>query len=586
MKTFNKSDMPSNFETNQPDILDNRVKTYIFDGLHNLNTMNMKGFNRIAKGLLLCTVVFFACIGDVMGQCSISSDGAPCVGSPIRFFGSNTGTTHDWDFNGENTQTGLKNVNYAFKSAGSKKITYITTINGTKCTTSLTVLLYQAPTIKLKLQNLYEQCFEKNLFCFSDSSFSQNKKKITNITYLVSDGQLFDYTNPTLPQTFCFSIKDERGGLFDIYIEVTDENGCVSKDTLKGVVKVREKIGARFISNKPVACDSVTAIIKNISRIDKSQVKKITWYWGDGTTGSDWGPDIKKKFYGQGTYNSKVVIETLDGCKDSFTVIASATVFKSKARIIADRDSACMSDSKIAFNVDQIPSGATGLLWIFGDVNSGPRNFNNRTWSPEHVFTGLGPFQIKLTYSHPVCGNKTALDTIIILGPLSMIEAGPGKRLAEFEVFQCPKDVMDTVHFKNFSMFYHNDKNFTDDDSTFYKWNGTLGHTFNNAQIWRKRWNYNATPTQGGGNDPKKRQRVCAVRLWDFSDGYTPKCTTDVTLNKNVFVNCNFSRDSLPSHYYKSWDLVLLQDFKNAPMEDAIFIKKTGLCKKIQVWSS
>ncbi len=586
MKAFNESHIPRNFETNQPDILDNRIKIYIFDGLHNLNTMYMKGFKTIAKYFLLVMVVFFACIGDVIGQCSISSDGAPCVGSPIRFFGSNTGTSHDWDFNGENTQAGLKNVNYSFKTPGSKKVTYITTINGTKCTTSLTVIVFQAPNIKLKLQNLYEQCFEKNLFCFTDSSFSINKKKITNITYLVSDGQLFEYSNPTLPQTFCFSIKDERGGLFDLYMEITDENGCVTKDTFKAAVKVREKIGARFTSNKPVACDSVTAIIKNISRIDKSQVKKITWYWGDGTTSSEWGPDIKKKFYGQGTYNSKVIIETLDGCKDSFTVIATATVFKSKVRIIADRDSACMSDSKIAFNVDQIPSGATGLLWVFGDVNTGPRNFDNRTWSPEHVFSGLGPFQIKLTYSHPVCGNKTALDTIIILGPLSMIEAGPGNRLAEFEVFQCPKDVMDTVHFKNFSMFYHNDKNFTDDDSTFYKWNGTLGHTFNNAQIWRKRWNYNATPSQGGGNDPRKRQRVCAVRLWDFSDGYTPKCTTDITRNKNVFVNCNFSRDSLPSHYYKSWDLVMLQDFKNAPMEDAIFIKKTGLCKKIQVWAS
>jgi hypothetical protein len=162
---------------------------------------------------------------------------------------------------------------------------------------------------------------------------------------------------------------------------------------------------------------------------------------------------------------------------------------------------------------------------------------------------------------------------------------------------------MDTVHFKNFSTFYHNDRDFTDDDSTFYKWNGTLGHTFQkNAngtpkQVWQKplrnEKNSNGTKSvyagnaaPAGGNDYLKRERVCAVRLWDFSDTYAPKCTTDVTRNKNVFVNCQYSRDSLPTHYYKSWDLVLLDRFKNTPMEDAIFITKTGLCKKIQVWAS
>jgi hypothetical protein len=100
-------------------------------------------------------------------------------------------------------------------------------------------------------------------------------------------------------------------GSFDIFVEVTDEWGCVDTLKLKGAVKVREKIGARFTSNKPVACDSVTATIQNISRIDKSQVKKITWYWGDGTKTTDWGPTIKHTFYGQGTYNSNVIIETI-----------------------------------------------------------------------------------------------------------------------------------------------------------------------------------------------------------------------------------------------------------------------------------
>lgn len=600
MKNQNGNAMKSSIYWGNP--LGKRLKTSIFDRLHSEKMPKMKGLLNIMKGAMVAIVAMLTSIGDATAQCTIQYSGSPCVGVPVSFNGSSTGTTHDWDFNGENSQTGLKNLNYAFKTAGNKVVTYITTINGTKCTSTLNLVVRESPKIKLKLQNLYEQCFEKNLFCFTDSTKSGNGGKITKIKYLVSDGQLFEYTNPTLPQTFCFSVKDERGGTFDLYVEVEDEFGCIDTMKLVGAVKVREKIGARFTSNKPVACDSVTATINNISRIDKSQVKKITWYWGDGTTSSDWGPTIKKTFYGQGTYNSKVVIETIDGCKDSFTVQATASVFKSKATIWASKDSTCISDSKIDFGVDEIPSGATGLLWNFGDPNTGPLNFDNRTWSPSHVFSGLGPFLIQLTYSHPICGNKTAFDTIIILGPSSTIEVA-FNRIAEFEVFQCPKDVMDTVHFKNFSTFYHNDYDFTDDDSTFYKWNGTLGHTFQkNAngtprQVWQKplrnEKNSNGTKSvyagnasPGGGNDYLKRERVCAVRLWDFSDTYAPKCTTDVTRNKNVFVNCQYSHDTLPTHYYKSWDLVLLDRFKNAPMEDAIFITATGVCKKIQVWAS
>ena len=581
-------------------ILDKTVKSYKFDRLQ-IRTQPMKTrINLFVKRIAIALIAIFGISNQVEAQCVINYDGTPCVGTPIRFTGSAIGTTHDWDFNGENSQSGLKSVSYAFKSAGNKKITYITTINGSKCTATLNLVVFESPTIRLRLLNLYEQCFEKNLFCFTDSSYNKNGKKLTKIKYLVSDGQYFEYPTPgnslTMPQTFCFSIKDQRGGNFDLFVEIEDENGCTVSDTLASVVKVRPKIGARFTSNKPTGCDSVQVSITNISLIDKSQVKCMTWRWGDGTvqkscppSTADWGPNIKRWFKGQGVYNSTLFIETADGCIDSFTVTATATVVKTRANIIASKDSTCMSDPKIDFTVDQIPVGATGLLWTFGDPNSGPQNTNNKSWSVSHNFTGLGPFQISLNYGHPICGVQTVYDTILIIGPASVIEVA-NQRIAEYEVFQCPKDVMDTVHFnKNFSTFYHNDLNYTDDDSTFYKWNGTLGHVFTKSNLtWVKVKKDKTSPPFKGGvhGDPLVRQRVCAVRIWDFGDTYAPKCTTDITRNKNVHVNCQYSNDTLPVHYYKSWDLILLSDFKNQPMEDALFFDSIGVCKKIEIYPS
>jgi gliding motility-associated-like protein len=586
------------------------TKKPIFELLRTKNKL-MKGFSLYFKSWAIVLSTLFLGVNTLNAQCTITWDGSPCVGAAITFTGSASGTTHDWTFEdasgAKNTSTGQRIINYAFQKSGVSKITYITTINGTKCTATLNLTIKDKPKIKIKLVNLKEQCFEKNLFCFDDSTANANGAKMANIKYVISDGQLFEYTMPptTMPNRFCFSIKDQRGGSFNLFIESTDENGCQDTTLLVGAVKVREKIGAMFTSNKPVQCDSVQAVIKNISSISQKFVKSITWYWGDGTTDTSWGPNITHWFRKQGVYNSKMIIQTVDGCVDSFKMSATATVFKAIARILADKDSTCISSPNIKFSVDEVPSGATGLLWNFGDPNSGPQNQNNKTWSPEHAFTGLGPFLIKLTYKHPICGDKTAFDTIIILGPSSAIESA-FQRVADYETFQCPKDVMDTVHFrKNLSTFYHNDRNFTDDDSTFYKAGTTaLGHNFQwndpmtkklPKQIWQKplrdafnthgiKSKYQGTEAPGGTFDALKRERVCATRLWDFGDNYAPKCTTDTKARKNINVNCAFSRDSVPNHYYRSWDLIMLSDFKNAPMEDAIFIDSNGLCKRTNVY--
>ncbi len=586
--------------------------------------------SRITKNLWALIALVFILTSAVNAQnCPITVSGNECVDAPIFFTGASTGTTHSWTFKdaagGTYTTSGQSTVSYSFLAPGQATVEYETTINGQTCKSSTKLNIRPKPEIKLTRSSIREQCFEKNLFCFNDSSevdATNGGGKIKESRYLLSDGQSFSYKYPPsdLPNEVCFSIKDERGGTFDIYIEVEDEYGCVDTVNWQGAMFIYEKIGTAFASNKPIGCDSVEAKITNATRLNKNLVDSIIWNWGDGTkeqaknnTGDQteqdlfdklWGPQYSKWFYGQGTYNSTLIVTTLQGCVDSFVVKAVATVNASKAKIIANKDSTCMSAPEIEFTVDQVPSGASGLLWNFGDPNSGPQNFNNKTWSPSHSFTGLGPFLVNLTYKHPICGNQSIYDTIIILGPASTIDV-MGDRIPDWQVFQCPKDVMDTVFFRNYSTFYHNDPDFTDDDSTFYKATGGLGHTFqvdangNPIQIWQPpvRWEANSrgdttvyapaggSAAPGGGGDPLKRERWCATRLWDFGDNFGAKCTTDILHNKNVTVNCNYSHDTIPYHYYKSWDLVMLSDFKMTPMEDAIFIDSNGLCKRLLVYA-
>jgi len=262
------------------------TKINIFEASEKRKNNTMRGYIAIFKQIVPALVLLFAG-AEAAAQCTIQFSGSQCVGSPISFLGSSTGTTHDWDFNGENTASGQKNLNYAFKTSGVKNVRYITTINGVKCTSNVQLTIKTSPVPKLTLLSAPEQCFKNNLFCFSDLTKNPNGSPIRSAKYVVGDGQFFQ--NSSVVNPFCYSVKDVRGGCFDLYVEYTDANGCAAIDTITCAAKVREAIGPAFTSNKPVDCDSVTAIIKNISRIAQNKVKNITWYWGDGTTGNQSG---------------------------------------------------------------------------------------------------------------------------------------------------------------------------------------------------------------------------------------------------------------------------------------------------------
>ncbi|MFM7765520.1 MAG: hypothetical protein ACKO6I_07635, partial [Sphingomonadales bacterium] len=280
------------------------LKNHIFEVSQTSKINIMKGYTAIFKKIVPALALLFA--GNfAAAQCTIQYSGSLCVGSPLSFIGASTGTTHDWDFNGENTASGQKNLNYAFKTPGVKNIRYITTINGNKCTSNIQLTIKTSPVPKLKLLSQPEQCFRGNLFCFSDSTKNPNGSPIRSAKYVVGDGQFFQ--NGSVVNPFCYSIKDVRGGCFDLYVEYTDANGCSASDTIVCAAKVREAIGPAFTSNKPIDCDSVTALIRNISRIAQNKVKNITWYWGDGTTGNQWGPNITKKFKKPGIYDIKMI---------------------------------------------------------------------------------------------------------------------------------------------------------------------------------------------------------------------------------------------------------------------------------------
>src|SRR5690606_35514377 len=141
------------------------------------------------------------------------------------------------------------------------------------------------------------------------------------------------------------------------------------------------------------------------------------------------------------------------GCTESFTFNASATNIIINPVIIADYDSVCYSSPTIQFALKDgpVPLG-TNPVYNFGDPDTGPLNIE-RQWTGAHSYSKLGPFKINFSYGHPIPGcGRTVFDTILVIGPQSVIETKPDW-LVDSLRYQCV--IKDTVIFKNLSKFYH-----------------------------------------------------------------------------------------------------------------------------------
>jgi hypothetical protein len=562
-------------------------------------------------------------------QCSITTNGAPpCVGQPIQFFCNTVGASnYSWDFNGQGSNTTTCNPTFTFNTAGTKTIKLTLKLaNGNTCNATFTFTIKESPVIDVVQLNNDTSCFFGNSFCFKDQTKPINDPGGSNcikcIKYLFSDGELIKIcgTPPSgvaLPNTFCKSFKDPAGGTYDLLVEVEDCNGCITRKNYPNFCTVRASMGLSFTSPRPQACDSVKLTVTNNSAISLADIDRFTWDWGDGSAPNttSWKPTASHTFYVQGPnagdFNTKLTVWDKFGCKESFTFFSSATNIKLNPKILADFDSVCIKTPTINFSIKGGSiAKAISPTFNYGDPPTGPLNIT-RQWVGSHKFSGLGPYKVKFTYSHPICGNREIYDTILVLGPSSAMEK-PNNRIQDFEKFQCV--ITDSVHFPNNSVFYHNDKTFYNDDSTWMVYD-SLKYDFvrdtlvnpnepfdKNFMRWIKNtggFNYPyihlfKTPTGQvtrdaafGADGLKKRGNECVIRVWDFDDDFCEKCTTDTKKGINtVLKNCKYSKDSLPVHWYTPWDSIYQTRFSTRAQNGTKYNSDSGLCVQIKIWPS
>lgn len=410
--------------------------------------------------------------------------------------------------------------------------------------------------------------------------FEANSSGLTSFTWDFGDGTAKSNTKDPM---HVFT----KAGFYTVIFSGTGSSGSCSDTVL---VSVKKTPIVRFNSQYSDSCTVSNAFIKNQSDTNytkRKDIAKFVWNFGDSASSSNFivGDSItnyasyfdtkhrydlsKVNASTQKYYNAKLSITNTWGCMDSFVFLNTAVVNVLKVKL--KNESSYCSDKPVKISVVDMltnktpafaPEASIVSSWNFGDPQSGKlntqTNYNISGLSLEHTYR-LGPWLAVVKVTAGGC-IRTLLDTIVILGPESRIEA-TNSRIAEDEMYQ--SIIRDSIHFTNNSTFYRNDPNPKFEDSLV---NG-------NKYIFKWPGDQTVIPSKV----TKQRQRDHVLRLWDFGDAFAPQCTTDTKKNKNVKLNCNYSLDSLPVHWYTPWNEIY--KFYNHGQFSAAHSEKWVLCK-------
>jgi PKD repeat protein len=383
---------------------------------------------------------------------------------------------------------------------------------------------------------------------------------------LFGDGDFYNSPPTAANKNFCHSYPDPNYNTYTLTWRITDANGC--RDSLKRLnyIYVVGNLGVQFSVNAPqgiTLCPPVkytNAKFFNLSQVSyPDSVKRFRWIFGDPNAQDDttnWSQNgqLVHRYDSNSAYSPRLIVEEINGCRDTFIFNAAVKNTYFPWTIHPLQNPVCANPGKVCWEQQDVP-GAT-KEWTFyvsanPVFNQATKKYTLGPWKPlspdPKIFHETETFkpcrnlpcgvtitslQIIPQGGNSSCPNGGGLlyqwDTVEVLGPKATIEI-PGSAataIADSERYQCK--IMNTVHFPNNSCHYK---------------------AFN------------------------------VVRLWDFGDKYARQCTTDTKKGINVSgndtlslldpakyppgsgrpCNCNFSKDSLPSHTYTDWDTLALR---------------------------
>jgi gliding motility-associated-like protein len=578
----------------------------LFSNKEYMNRNNYFIFKTLPFIVFLIAFLFSG--NDVLGQCAIqpaSQEG--CLGSIATFTATGndvaTADAISWDLAGNVSTSNPAQFN--FPTPGTKTITLTVTKGGNVvCTQTISYVINRLPVANISLglnskfqQSKAFQCYKGNEFCFDDAStLGEPGNTLTKFILLFGDGAADSTTGPG--GKYCHTYFLQTGGKYSPFVRVIDNKGCVSQVTKVDMVEVDPDMQNNYTHNVAPKCQQTVTPITNWSQMPISRVHWFKWDFGDGN-GYTSSTGVKNMNGVDSCYwQNPTNVYKKHGCFDAVLYMTndsmcSDTVFKKSFQcninpefvIDASRfDAQCYSENDFTFTHNiQTFNWPVTFIWNFDDPDSGPANFDDKTFNgAQHSFSKPDLFIPSISgriAGCPFSGTKQ----VTVKGPIVTIEVKPtGDIINDTMRHQC--QIKDTLFFKNNSAFFLNDRFFQDDvnagaatsihkantkqrigylvDTALYSSKNpftakdSLAELENVIDYYKRNNKYhalvtiplsNAARTAGSIVDTmvmyanyfgtvSGQRRADHVRMvWDFADNVAPRCTTWTKYNQNVF---------------------------------------------------
>ncbi|WP_462220866.1 PKD domain-containing protein [Ferruginibacter sp.] len=175
--------------------------------------------------------------------------------------------------------------------------------------------------------------------------------------------------------------------------------GCV--DTISRAITVLDTASAKFSFNAPV-CEGTPSTFKEESTAPGGVILSNTiWNFGDGSPLESHvpGSTFTHTFPGWANYTVTMYNVSAYGCSSTSKVqqVYVSPIPQSSFTFV--QPSVCLPNASVSFvNNSSIADGtAITYAWDFGDPASGVLNASSARTPPPHIYSGTGPYTVKLT---------------------------------------------------------------------------------------------------------------------------------------------------------------------------------------------
>jgi len=321
------------------------------------------------------------------------------------------GLKYIWTF-GDGGNASTTNCQHSYINAGTYSVKLKIT-SGDGCADSLTksVVVYTNPAAVFSI-NDSTQCQRGNNFSFTDQTTgSGNSRK-----WYYGDGG-----NSTGGPTVNHAYTND--GTYNVSLVITSNKGC--KDSVSKKVYIYPQPLAAFIITNNNPCQNEN----NVVFTNNSTVKNgtMTYLWSFGDAASSTLKDPTHHYSTAQTFNTKLVVTSNQGCKDSLTQAVIINPVPLPAFNI-NKDPQCFKNNHFVFlNNSTLSSGTMTYLWDFGDI------YKSSDINSSHIYTTTGTFTVKLVVtSDKGCKDSISKQTTVYPMPK-----------ADFTVNQNPQCLLD-----------------------------------------------------------------------------------------------------------------------------------------------